>query len=146
MWRRIIQTDNISFMRLRLVVGLVFLSEGIQKFLLPDVVGAGRFAKIGFQNPEFWAHFTACFEITCGVLLLVGLLVRLAAVPLLIIMVTAFITTKVPVLSDKGFWAFAHEYRTDFAMTLLLVFLLIYGAGRYSFDLKLFLNGAGGRS
>jgi uncharacterized membrane protein YphA (DoxX/SURF4 family) len=122
----------------RLIVGLIFLSEGIQKFLYPDTVGPGRFAKIGFSNPVFWAHFTACFEITCGILILIGFLTRLAVIPLLIVMLTAFITTKWPLLLDKGFWPMVHEYRTDFAMTMLLIFLLLYGGGKKSVDLKIY--------
>lgn len=121
----------------RLVVGLIFLSEGLQKYITPDITGTGRFAKIGFSNPSFWAYFTGGFEIICGILILIGLLTRIAAVPLLIIMIVAFITTKIPTLMDKGFWAFAHAYRTDFAMTLLLIFLLIYGGGNNSIDKKL---------
>ncbi len=118
----------------RLVVGLVFLSEGIQKFLFPELVGAGRFAKIGFENPESLASFVAFFEITCGVLLLIGLTVRISAIPLLIIMITAITTTKIPILQEKGFWQMAHDSRTDFAMTMLIIFILIYGAGKLSFD------------
>ena len=102
------------------------------------MVGTGRFTKIGFSNPEFWANFTGVFEIICGILLLFGLLTRLASIPLLIVMLGAFIKTKIPVLTDRGFWAMAHEYRTDFAMTLLLVFLLYFGGGRFSFDRKYF--------
>jgi putative oxidoreductase len=130
----IIRTSNIPALIPRLAVGLIFLSEGIQKFLFPDTVGAGRFAKIGFSDPSFWAHFTACFEISCGTLILIGLFTRLAAIPLLIVMGTAFVTTKWPILLDKGFWPMAHEYRTDFAMTLLLFFLLRYGGGKWSVD------------
>ncbi len=118
----------------RMIVGLVFLSEGIQKYLFPELVGEGRFAKIGFENAEFLAYFVAPFEITCGILLLMGLLTRLASIPLLIIMATAIVTTKVPKLLNDGFWPMAHDSRTDFAMTMLLVFLIIYGAGRLSID------------
>jgi len=118
----------------RVIVGLVFLTEGIQKFLFPELLGPGRFAKIGFSDPAFWAYFTATFEIVCGALLLAGLFTRAASLPLLIIMITAFVTTKWPLLTGKGFWVMAHEYRTDFAMTLLLVYLVIYGSGRYSLD------------
>jgi uncharacterized membrane protein YphA (DoxX/SURF4 family) len=134
---RIIRTDSTPTLLCRLGTGLIFLSEGIQKYLLEDTVGTTRFAKIGFSNPSFWAHFTGTFEIICGILLLIGLLVRLAAIPLLIIMIVAFITTKYPILVDKGFWPMAHEYRTDFAMTLLLIYLLIYGGGNYSIDKKI---------
>jgi uncharacterized membrane protein YphA (DoxX/SURF4 family) len=119
------------------VVGLIFLTEGIQKYLFPELLGTGRFLKIGFTNPEFWAYFTASFEIICGAFIIIGLLTRLMSIPLFIIMMTAFVTTKWPLLIEKGFWPFAHEYRTDFAMTLLLIYLLIYGGGRRSIDSRL---------
>ena len=134
---KIIKTADIPTLLCRLAVGLIFLSEGIQKYLFPDAVGTGRFAKIGFSDPSFWAYFTGTFEIICGILIIIGLLTRLASVLLLIIMAVAFISTKYPTLIEKGFWVMAHEYRTDFAMTLLLIFLLIYGGGNYSIDKKL---------
>jgi uncharacterized membrane protein YphA (DoxX/SURF4 family) len=127
--------DNRSILP-RIIVGLVFLSEGIQKYLFPELVGSGRFEKIGFTHPEFLAYFVASFEIICGVLVLIGFLTRIASIPLIIIMITALITTKIPILMEKGFWTMAHEYRTDFAMTLLLVYLLIYGSGKWSLDSK----------
>jgi putative oxidoreductase len=102
----------------RLVVGLVFLSEGIQKYIMPEVVGAGRFERIGFENFEFLSCFVATFEILCGILLLAGFVVRLSAIPLLIIMFTAIASTKIPILMADGFWIMAHAARTDFAMTM----------------------------
>ena len=124
--KRIIKTGSVPTLIIRLVVGLIFLSEGLQKYITPEIVGTGRFTKIGFSNPAFWAYFVGSFEIVCGMLVLFGLIIRLATVPLLVIMLVAFITTKIPILTHKGFWDFAHEYRTDFAMTLLLIYLLIY--------------------
>jgi putative oxidoreductase len=122
---------------IRLMVGLVFLSEGIQKFLFPDAIGAGRFAKIGFAAPEFVAGFVAVFEITCGTLIVLGLLTRLAVIPTIIIMLVAISTTKLPMLTDGGFWKMAHESRTDFSMLLGSLFLLILEAGRFSVDAKM---------
>ncbi|HLP72307.1 MAG TPA: DoxX family protein [Bacteroidales bacterium] len=127
----------------RLIVGLIFLSEGIQKFLFPETVGAGRFGKIGFQNPDFTAAFVAVFEISCGILIVAGFLTRLAAIPLFIVMITAISTTKIPIFHEKGFWAMAHEARTDFAMTMLLIHLFIFGAGRPSLD-RMVLDGLDG--
>jgi putative oxidoreductase len=121
---------------IRLMVGAVFLSEGIQKFLFPAEVGAGRFEKIGFANPEVVAQFVACFEIVCGALVLLGLATRLAAVPLIVIMLTALVTTKLPILQQSGIWKMAHEARTDWAMLLGAIFLLIVGAGPISVDAK----------
>jgi len=128
--------DNKSII-IRVIVGLVFLSEGIQKFLFPESLGAGRFLKIGFSHPAFWAYFTGTFEIVCSLFVLLGLCIRLFSIPLMIIMITAFITTKWPLLIEKGFWVMAHDYRTDFAMTLLLLYLLIYGSGNWSIDSKI---------
>lgn len=128
------KTGTVPAFLCRLAVGAIFLSEGLQKYLFPETLGTGRFEKIGFNNPAFWAYFTGTFEIVCGILILIGLLTRLAAIPLLIIMIVSFITTKYPELIEKGFWFMAHDYRTDFAMTLLLIYLIIYGGGKKSID------------
>lgn len=126
----------------RLIVGLIFISEGILKYKLVQWLGPGRFSEIGFGHAFFWAYFTGAFEIFCGSLVLLGLFTRIASVPLLIIMITAFLTTKLPLLASKGFWTFAHEYTTDFALTVLLILLLYYGSGRWSLDYKLLKPGS----
>src|SRR5215218_3947326 len=93
-----------STLLIRLAVGCVFLSEGIQKFLYPAEIGAGRFAKIRLPAPEFLASLVGVFEIVCGSLVLLGFLTRLAAIPLIIIMLTAMFSTKIPILLESGFW------------------------------------------
>src|SRR3712207_5149422 len=103
---------------IRLAVGCIFLSEGIQKFLFPNELGSGRFAKIGIPAPEFLGPFVGTFEVVSGVLVLIGLFTRAAAVPLLIIMLVALTTTKLAQLPEVGFWETAHGARTDFAMLL----------------------------
>jgi uncharacterized membrane protein YphA (DoxX/SURF4 family) len=119
---------------IRLMVGAVFLSEGIQKFLFPGQLGVGRFIKIGLPAPEFFGYFVPTFEIACGILVLIGLLTRLASIPLIIIMLAAIVSTKIPILLNDGFWKMTHEARTDWAMLLGSIFLLIVGAGKFSFD------------
>ena len=121
---------------IRLMVGAVFISEGTQKFLFPAEVGAGRFEKIGFRAPEVVAPFVGCFEIACGTLVVIGLFTRLAVVPLIIIMLTAIATTKIPILREHGFWKMAHESRTDWSMLLGSLFLLIVGGGLWSADAR----------
>jgi len=118
----------------RLIVGAVFLTEGIQKFIYPAALGAGRFAKIGIPWPQFSAPFDGIFEIGCGLLVLVGLATRFAAIPLIIDMLVAIATTKIPMLLKSGLWAMAHEARTDWSMLLGSLFLLIVGAGAWSVD------------
>ncbi len=125
----------------RILVGSVFLSEGIQKFLFPEALGVGRFAKIGIPAPEISAPFVGTVEFVAGGLLLLGLLTRLAAILLLIDIVVAIATTKLPMLVAKGFWATAHEARTDWSMLLGLVFLLAAGAGSRSLDARLGARG-----
>lgn len=118
----------------RLLVGTVFLSEGIQKFLFPAALGVGRFVKIGIPAPAFSAPFVGVVEIVCGACLILGLLTRFAAIPLLIDISVAILTTKVPMLAHQGFWPAAHEARTDVCMFLGSLFLLLVGAGPISFD------------
>lgn len=119
---------------IRLLTGLVFLSEGIQKFLFPDQLGVGRFVKIGIIYPTVMAPFVGAVEIVGGTLILLGLLTRLAAIPLLISMFVAITATKLNVLAESGFWKFAHESRTDYSMIMSLIFLLIVGGGQLSLD------------
>lgn len=139
-----------STLLVRLIVGPVFLSEGIQKFLYPDENGIGRFAKIGIPSPELTAPFVGVVEIICGTLIIIGLLTRLAAIPLIINMLVAILSTKIPILLGYGFWGFslrnlpyygfwgmAHETRTDWSMLLGSIFLLIVGAGTLSIDAML---------
>jgi uncharacterized membrane protein YphA (DoxX/SURF4 family) len=121
----------------RLLVGAVFLSEGIQKFLFSDALGAGRFAKIGIPIPTVSAPFVGVVEIACGALLIAGFLTRGAAALLLIDISVAIATTKFPMLVSKGFWATLHEARTDWSMFLGLVFLLVTGAGSRSLDARI---------
>jgi putative oxidoreductase len=121
----------------RLMIGWVFLSEGIQKFLFPLALGVGRFEKIGIPAPDLLAPFVGFVEIILGFLLIVGLLVRLAAIPLLIDISVAILTTKIPMLAKSGFWGTMHEARTDFCMFLGLLFLLAVGSGPLSFDARL---------
>lgn len=137
-FKKIVSTDTASTtVLIRLMVGAVFLSEGIQKFLFPDNVGAGRFARIGLPNPDFLGPFVGSFEIICGSLILIGFLVRLGSVPLLIIMLVAIATTKAEVLANDGFWEMMHGSRTDWAMLLGSIFLLLNGGGKWSIDEKI---------
>lgn len=133
--QNLVRTRNdAAILLIRLMVGTVFLSEGIQKFLFSIERGTGRFAKIGLPNPEFLGPFVGTFEVVCGVLVLLGLFTRLAAVPLLTIMLVALASTKSEVLVNDGFWEMMHGSRTDWAMLLGSIFLIIKGSGRWSLD------------
>ncbi len=125
-----------ALLLIRILVGWVFVSEGVQKFLFPAQLGIGRFAKIGIPAPQFMAPFVGVVEIVCGALLLIGLLTRLATIPLLIDISVAIATTKIPMLAKTGIWSMLHEARTDFSMLLGLIFLLITGAGSLSLDAR----------
>jgi len=120
---------------IRLAVGLTFLTQGILKYLDPHM-GVLRFTKIGFPYPGFTAHFVGTFELACGGLVLIGLFTRVAGIPLLLVILTAIATTKVPELfrPDQGFWFMVSDARTDFAMTMSLLFLICAGAGSWSLD------------
>src|SRR5207248_11341054 len=93
-----------STVLIRIVVGGIFLTEGIQKFLYPADLGAGRFAKIGIPMPDIMGPFIGGIEIVCGALLIIGLLTRLPAILLLLDISVAIVSTKIPILLGHGFW------------------------------------------
>lgn len=133
----------------RLAVGIVFLSEGIQKFIYPAALGAGRFAKIGIPAPDVLGPFIGLVETACGAMVLAGLFTRVAALLLVADMTVAILSTKVPILIGHGYWRFAtpsskpglwsmlHEARTDLSMWLACLFLVVVGAGARSVDARL---------
>jgi uncharacterized membrane protein YphA (DoxX/SURF4 family) len=124
--------------------------EGIQKLAFPEILGAGRFANIGIPYPELMGPFVGVVETICGALIILGLFTRLAAIPLIVIMVVAIVSTKivillgqdfwifhVPKLPRYGFWSMLHEARADLVMLLGSLYLLIEGAGAWSLDAML---------
>jgi uncharacterized membrane protein YphA (DoxX/SURF4 family) len=132
---------------IRLLVGGVFLSEGIQKFLFPEGLGSGRFEKIGIPWPHFFGPFVGIVEVSGGLLLLAGLVTRPACIVLLFNMLVAITSTKLPVLLGRpvwgfslpklqqyGFWSTLHEARADLSMILCLLFLLLAGPGPWALD------------
>ena len=125
------------------LVGAVFLSEGIQKFLFAADLGVGRFTRIGIPHPQFFGPFVGCVEIVCGFLLLIGLLTRFASIALIIDITVAILSTKVPIFLKQGWWPAEAEARTDYAMLMGLIFLVIVGAGVSSFDARLARKRAG---
>src|ERR1700730_14570918 len=126
-----------SILLIRLAVGLIFLTQGILKYIDPNM-GVARFTRIGFPHPYFTAHFAGSFEIVCGICVLLGLWTRVAAVPLLVVITTAIATTKVPELvrPSQGFWYMVSDARTDFAMFCSLLFLISMGGGAWSLDAR----------
>ena len=130
---------------MRLMVGGVFLSEGILKFVYTNQ-GVGRFTKLGIPFPDLTATFVGGLEIVGGILLIAGLFTRVIAIPFIIEMVVAIVTTKIslylgtsplplpPALPKVGFWAVMHETRSDYAQILTSIFLLIVGPGAWSLD------------
>lgn len=150
--QRLLATDApAATLLVRILVGAVFLSEGLQKFLFASELGAGRFARIGIPAPEVLGPFVGTVETLAGALVLLGLFTRPAALVLLINISVALIATKLPMLLGHGFWLFslpklarygfwsmAHEARTDFCMWLGCLFLVTAGAGPLSGDAKWF--------
>ena len=143
--KKFFRTDNDpATLLIRLMMGIVFTSEGVQKFLFPDSRGAGRFEKIGLPAPEFLGSFVGFFEVLCGLLILAGLATRAAAGILMIIMLMALITTKLPILMNEGIWKMLHDSRTDMSMLLAAIFLMIKGGGRWSADRNMVINARAG--
>jgi putative oxidoreductase len=121
----------------RLGLGLVFVTEGIQKFLFPGDLGAGRFAHIGIPAPHVMAPFVGGLEIVGGLAIALGLLARVFAVPLLFSMLVAITSTKLLTFAKNGFWKTAHEARTDLLMICGLLLIVAVGPGLRSLDRRI---------
>ena len=132
---------------IRLSLSGVFIFEGIQKLIFPDILGTGRFIGIGIPYAELMGPFVGFLELFFGIFILLGFLTRISSIPLIIIMLVAIFSTKIPILighdfagfslrelSRYGFWSFSHETRTDWAMLLSSIYILFIGGGRWSFD------------
>jgi uncharacterized membrane protein YphA (DoxX/SURF4 family) len=138
-----------SIILLRLMAGGVFLWEGILKFVYPNL-GVGRFTKLGIPFPGVMAPFVAILEIVGGSLLISGFLTRLIAIPFIIEMTVAILSTKIPMIlgtyplplapspPQSGIGLVLHEIRSDYAQIMTVIFLLINGPGRTSIDAAIF--------
>ena len=139
--------DSSATILIRILVSIVFLPEGIQKLIFSGLLGSGQFEHIGIPFPHVFGPFVGVIEVTCGLLIILGLITRLACIPLIIIMVVAIISTKIPILLGEnwwifhlpemtryGFWSMMHEIRADTSMFFAALYLFIRGAGKMSFD------------
>lgn len=129
---------DLPMILIRIVVGLVFLTEGILKFAHPNELGAQRFAGIGLPYPHLLAPLVGAVEITGGAAIILDFFAGDAALVLLAVIVAALITTKVPILLGRQFGPFAlanlpsygwlsffHEARVDLCMLFGSVAVLI---------------------
>jgi uncharacterized membrane protein YphA (DoxX/SURF4 family) len=130
--------QNLPMILIRTVVGLVFLLEGALKFLQPDAFGVGRFSRMGMPVPNVLAPLVGGAEIGCGAAILLNLFAGDAAIALLVVILTALITTKIPILLGRplgpfsppevanfGWLSFLHEARTDLSMFFGLLAIAI---------------------
>ena len=129
---------NLPMILIRVIVGVVFLTEGILKFVYAAELGWGRFAHIGLPLPHVLAPFVGAVEIAAGGALILNLYAGDAALLLLIVILTAIFTTKAPILlghslgrfgapklEHYGLLSFIHEARTDLCMLFGLVAVLL---------------------
>src|SRR5215469_11767478 len=142
-----------STVLLRVMAGGVFFWEGILKFVYVNQ-GVGRFSKLGMPFPIFTADFVGGLEIVGGLLLMTGLLTRWIAIPFVIEMIVAMLSTKIslylgtsplplpPAPPKVGAWAVLHEIRSEYAQMLVVLYLLINGPGKWSLDALLARLGA----
>ncbi|MGA3264138.1 MAG: DoxX family protein [Terracidiphilus sp.] len=129
---------DLPMILIRVVVGLVFLTEGILKFARPEELGWGRFAGIGLPFPHLLAPLAGGMEIAGGAAILLNFYAGDAAILLLAVIATALAATKLPILLGRtlgpfalvklphyGWLNFLHEARIDLCMVFALLAVLI---------------------
>jgi putative oxidoreductase len=113
----------------RVAIGVVFIGTGWGKLHNLDKI-TSFFTELGIPAPGLNAVVASSAELVCGILLLVGLFTRLAAVPLVVVMIVAIVTAKrgdINGLSDLlGF--------VETLYIVLFAWLATAGAGPISLD------------
>jgi putative oxidoreductase len=113
----------------RLSVGALFVFTGWGKITHIDKI-VEYFAGLNIPAPEIQARLAAFSELGCGALLVVGLLTRLASIPLIVIMIVAILTAKLDDIHSFNDFVGSSEY----LFILLLIYLVITGPGPLSLD------------
>lgn len=120
----------------RLLVGWAFVVEGVFKFLRPGERGAGLFEGLGIPFPDLMARTVGGTEVLCGLLVLLGVGVRVSVVPLMAILLAALLAVRLPLLGAEGLVGFLHASLLETVLLLACAFLLRAGAGPLSMDRK----------
>ena len=113
----------------RVSVGLVFVTTGWGKLQNLDRV-IEFFRSLGIPAPEYQAPFVAATELACGLLLVLGLGTRFAAVPLVVTMLVAIRTA----LWEELEGAIDLFGREEYLFIVLLAWVAVAGAGAVSLD------------
>jgi putative oxidoreductase len=134
----------------RLTIGAVFIPSGWGKLHHLDKV-VDFFTELGIPAPQFQAPFAAGSELLFGVTVLLGLFTRMSAIPLAIIMVVAMATAKREdllgtIAEPNNAWGFANALvgLSEYLYVVLLLWLLVRGAGALSLDRLLVCKRGGG--
>lgn len=119
---------------LRLGLGVIFIAHGAQKMQAgPANFGATTLAGLGVPAPGIVGWLVALAELGGGLLILIGLLTRLATLPPIGVMIGALVLVKsdIGLIAPEGAGAGAE---LDLALLTGLVALLIVGPGPVSLD------------
>ena len=123
---------------LRIIVGLLFLAHGTQKFLgFPggEMAGSGW----TFSHP---GHFAGAIELVTGTLIALGLVTRPAAFVASGTMAAAYFIGHAP----QNFWPVNNMGDAAILYCFLFLYLVFAGPGPVSLDAKLGRDGAAGRT
>jgi putative oxidoreductase len=115
---------------LRIVTGVVFAMHGYQKFFGMGIGGVtGFFGSLGIPDPHFFAMVVSTVELVGGIALVLGLLTRFVAIPLIIDMMTAIVLVH----AKNGFFVPRGVELVLMLMTSCIA-LVLAGPGAVSID------------
>lgn len=113
----------------RLTLGVIFIGSGWGK--LQNLAKVTEFfGELGIPAPAFNAVLVSSAELVCGALLLIGLLSRLAAIPLMVTMTVAILTAKRDALHSLADLVGFEEW----TYIVLALWIAVAGAGPLSVD------------
>ena len=124
------KTGSISLMILRVVLGIIFAYHGYLKLFVPGGFKGtvDFFTFVGIYVPRFSALFVSLLEFAGGLLLIIGVFVRLVSVLLVFEMIVAFFAVHM----RNGFVVSKGGYEFVLLLFASLVMIVANGAGRFT--------------
>ncbi|MFC3418693.1 DoxX family protein [Salinicoccus hispanicus] len=120
---------EIGALILRVVAGLIFLAHGIEKFQDGIANTAEWFGSIGL--PGFLAYGAGGLEVIGGILLILGLGVRIVGALFALLLLGAIITVQFAA-------GFVGGYAYDLALLAIAIYLVLGGSRLYALDQVMF--------
>ncbi len=125
--------EDFSLLLLRLFIGGIFFVYGVKKIQTFDNYVTLFADKIAMPFPIFNLYLVIFVEVVGGLMLIFGVLSRVASIPLIATMIVAMLTVNI----HNGFPASKFGIELNLAYIAILLIIFSFGSGKVSVDNKI---------